>query len=160
MDEEKIKAAREVAMRALARSACTQAQLEAKLARASIPPEVVALIVGELKERGWLNDPQFVRDWVADRADRKRYGRRRLQSELRARGISEEVLKEAMPPASFEEELQRARAAVARRWPPGCMANLTGTQLQTEKRRCASFLQRRGFEQEIIEKVLAERTSK
>ena len=160
MDEEKLKMARTLALRALARSACSQAQIERRLAQKGLPEDVIAQVIEELKARGWLDDAKFAQDWVADRADRKRYGRRRLVEELKARGLTEELLETALPPPTPEEELQRARAAVARRWPPGSLAHLEGEALLAEKRRCAAFLERRGFDNETIKKVLGELTSK
>ncbi|CCW35950.1 regulatory protein RecX [Chthonomonas calidirosea] len=160
MDEERLKTARAIALRALARSACSQAQIERRLAKHGCPDDIIAQVIEELKARGWLDDARFAQDWVADRADRKRYGRRRLVEELKARGLTQDLLETTLPPLDPEAELQRARAAVARRWPPGSLAHLEGEALLAEKRRCAAFLARRGFDNTIIKKVLEELTSK
>ena len=77
-----IEAARTVAFRFLGYSARTRAEIEQRLSRDEFPDEIVAQVVRELEADGYLDDAGFARRWVEDRADRKRYGRARLASEL------------------------------------------------------------------------------
>jgi regulatory protein len=156
MDTQTFEAARAVALRYIGYAARSQSEVERRLEKAAFPPEIIAAVVAELEARGWLDDAQFARSWIADRADRKKYGRGRLAAELRNKGIDKEVLEEALGVIENEEELERARAAARPKWRPDAIANADAATVQAEKRKLADFLQRRGFSWDIIAQVLSE----
>src|SRR5438045_202053 len=103
-----IEAARAVAFRFLGYSARTRAEIEQRLARDEFPPEIVTQVIGELKEQGFLDDSGFARHWVDDRADRKRYGRKRLAAELSRKGIDRETAAEVLDTIAEDDEYRRA----------------------------------------------------
>jgi regulatory protein len=157
MDRQALEAARAVAFRFLGYAARSRAEIERRLAKADFEPDVIEAVVAELEARKWIDDAQFAQDWVADRADRKLYGRGRLAAELRTRGVDRESVDAALETVNEEAELSRARAALDRKWRTETLPALEGEALQAEKRRLANFLQRRGFSWHIITQVLAER---
>ncbi|HLV81262.1 MAG TPA: regulatory protein RecX, partial [Chthonomonadaceae bacterium] len=128
---------------------------ERRLTRAEFAPEIVAAVLAELEARGWLDDAQLAHAWVADRAERKKYGRRRLAAELQRKGVDKETLQEAVGAIADEEELERALAAARLKWRPELLETADKAAVQVEKRRLAEFLQRRGFSWDIITQVLA-----
>lgn len=156
MDKSALEAARNVALRFLGHSARSEAEIERRLAKDEYAPEIIAAVIAECRERGWLDDAQFARDWVEDRADRKLYGRGRLKAELRNRGVDRDSVDAALDTIDNEAELVRARAAAAQKWRGDALAKADRETLQAEKRKLAGFLQRRGFSWQIITQVLAE----
>ena len=156
MNKEELEAARAVALRFMGYTARSRAEVERRLERVEFAPEVVAAVLAELEERGWLDDAQLAQAWVSDRADRKKYGRRRLAAELKRKGVEKETLQEAVGAIADEEELERALAAARLKWHPEILETADRAALQTEKRRLSEFLQRRGFSWEIITQVLAQ----
>jgi regulatory protein len=159
MEQDEFEAARQIALRFLAYAPRSRAEIEKRLAKAGIGPDRIAAVLAELEAQNWINDAQFAQDWIADRADRKRYGRTRLAAELRNRGVDREALQAALEGIDDEAELRRARAAAHPRWPAESLANAETAVLQKEKHRLATFLQRRGFSWRIIEQVLSELAS-
>ncbi len=159
MDAETLEAARSVAFRYLGYAARSQAEIERRLTKAEFAPDVVAAIVDEFTARGWLDDVKFAQDWVADRADRKRYGKSRLASELRNRGVDKETTQDALDTMDDASELARALAAARPKWRADVMNEADRDTLQSEKRKLAGFLQRRGFSWGIITQVFAELTA-
>jgi regulatory protein len=155
-----LEAARVVAFRYLGYAARSQAEMERRLARDEFAPEVIAAVIAECVAQGWLDDDRFAQDWVADRADRKRYGKGRLAAELKRKGVDRETLNAALDAVTPEEELARALAAARQKWRPENLAELEGPALQAEKRRCSEFLLRRGFGWSVITQVLQALTSK
>jgi regulatory protein len=153
---EALEAARAVAFRYLGYAARSRAEIERRLTRDGFEPDVIATVADEMTAAGWLDDVKFAQDWVEDRADRKQYGRGRLAAELQRRGVDRETAASALNTIDEEAELRRARAATAHRWRPERFAALDSAGRQAEKRRCADFLQRRGFGWPIIVQVLAE----
>lgn len=156
MNKEELEAARAVALHFMGYTARSRAEVERRLTRAEYAPEVIAAVLAELEERGWLDDTQLAQTWVADRADRKKYGRRRLAAELQRKGVDKETLQEAVGAIADTEELERALAAARLKWRPEIVETADSSTLQAEKRRLAAFLQRRGFSWEIITQVLAQ----
>ena len=155
MEGETLEAARVVAFRFLGYSARSRSEMQKRLERDGFPEEVIAAVLAECKARGWIDDEKFARDWIADRADRKGYGRTRLAAELRNRGVDPETVGEAMEAVDDDAELARAVAAARPKWPAARLADLDFSALQAEKRRLANFLQRRGFNWRIIGQVFA-----
>lgn len=151
-----LEAAFAVAFRFIGYAARSRAEVERRLERDEFAPEVIAAVVAEMEARGWLDDTQFAQNWVADRADRKKYGRTRLAAELRRRGVDKETLQEALGAVDDATELERALAAARPRWRPDLAAGGENATLQAEKRKLANFLQRRGFSWAIITQVFTE----
>ena len=130
------------ALRVLARRDHSRLELARKLAPAA-PGEIEALL-DELQARGWLSDQR-----VADqrlRAAAGRFGSRRVVQELTARGVAREVVAQASRQAA-KTELASARAAWLKRFakPPASLR---------ERARQARFLEQRGFDPEVIRRVL------
>ncbi len=158
MEPNNLEAARGVALRFLGYSARSRSEMQKRLERDAFTPEVIAAVLAELEARNWVNDAQFAQDWVADRADRKKYGKTRLAAELRRKGIDKDEVTAVIGTVQETDELARARSAAASRWKLS-EEETDREAIQAEKRRIAGFLQRRGFGWGIITQVLAERAA-
>ncbi len=158
MQPNNLEAARAVALRFLGYSARSRSEMQKRLERDEFAPEIIAAVLAEMEARNWVNDAQFARDWVEDRAERKKYGKGRLAAELRRKGVDKDEVTAALDTVEDADELARARSAAATRWK--LSEDETDREaLQAEKRRVAAFLQRRGFGWAIITQVLAERAA-
>jgi regulatory protein len=158
MQPNNLEAARAVALRFLGYSARSRSEMQKRLEKDEFAPEIIAAVLAELEARNWVNDAQFARDWVEDRAERKKYGKGRLAAELRRKGVDKDEVTAALDTVEDADELARARSAAASRWK--LIEDETDREaLQSEKRRVAAFLQRRGFGWAIITQVLAERAA-
>ncbi|HLK56136.1 MAG TPA: regulatory protein RecX [Chthonomonadaceae bacterium] len=156
MERETLEAARGVAFRYLGISARSRAEIERRLEREAFPPDVIAAVVAELEAQNYLNDAQFAQDWIADRADRKKYGKGRLKAELQRRGVEKEFIEKAVGDVEDEAEVQRALAAARPKWHAERLEGADNATLQAEKRKLANFLLRRGFSWAIIKQVFAQ----
>ena len=155
-----IEEARVVAYRFIGYAARSRSEIEKRLERDEFTPEVIAAIVAECEAQGWIDDTKFAGDWIADRADRKKYGKTRLKMELQRKGIDKDTLNEALDKVDDEDELKRALAAAQSKWRPETFFSLPRDAQQAEKQKLSNFLMRRGFTWTTIKKVLAELASK
>ncbi|HLJ54962.1 MAG TPA: regulatory protein RecX [Chthonomonadaceae bacterium] len=155
MKQSDIEAARAVAFRYLGYSARSAAEIRSRLARNEFADEMISQVVEELRTAGYLDDAEFARHWVQDRADRKRYGRTRLAAELNRKGVDRDAADEALGAIGADDEARRAMEAAGPRWARIDPASLDAAGLQKEKARIAAFLTRRGFGWDTIKKVLA-----
>jgi len=149
-----LEAARTVAFHFLGYSARTKAEIAQRLARDEFPEGIIATVVAELEADGFLNDEEFARHWLEDRADRKGYGKVRLRAELRRKGVDKETATEALETIADEDEFRRALGAAEGKWSSEDLRKLDYASLMKEKNRIFGFLARRGFSHQTIKKVL------
>lgn len=124
----------------------TEKEAREKLRKKGIDEKTVEEAIEWLKEEGLLNDANFARQWVEGR--KEKYGSSRLYRELIRKGVRSEIAREAVGEILEEEELQRAISWGRRR-----LASMPENDPR-RRAKLASFLLRRGFSWEIVEKVL------
>lgn len=97
----------EYALAALARRMRSVAELK-RLLRQRVDNEselgrtLVELVVRRLKDQGYLNDAKYAAAYSAFRRDNEKFGRRRVITDLKVKGIAGEVLNKAVD-ATFSE---------------------------------------------------------
>jgi regulatory protein len=128
------------AVELLGRRTHFRAEVASKLERRGFPPAAVAEALDRLVERGYLDDREAAREWMAGALRRGR-GPRRLRSELAARGVGAEIVGEVVSGLSGEAERELARQAAARFRGRGAAA-------------LARHLDRRGFSKAVILEIV------
>jgi regulatory protein len=129
----------------------TRAELSAALHRRGVPAEVVDRVLERFAEFGYVDDAAFAQAWVQSRHAGRGLARRALAHELRARGVDEPTLRDAVGELDGEAELARARELVAKR--------LAGTQrlpVEARIRRLAGMLARKGYPPGMAVRVVRE----
>jgi regulatory protein len=105
----------------------------------------VERVLDDMEARGWLSERRVVEQVV--HARRSRYGSRRIERDLLAKGVSEEAVAAAMPELR-RGELEAARAIWLRKYGGQVPGN------SADRARQARFLQGRGFPLEVALKVI------
>src|SRR5277367_3166161 len=104
----------EYAMGALARRMRTVAELK-RLLRARVEEAeseygqtLIELVIRRLKDRGYLNDSQYAAYFSSLRRDNQKFGRRRVVTDLKIKGVHGEVIEKAVNAAfdGISEEKQ------------------------------------------------------
>ncbi len=131
-------------MRFLARREHSRAELRVKLLPHVQEGEDVDAVLDELEKRNWLSDARAAELIVSTR--RGRFGAQRIVHEMRQKGLSEDLVGQALPRLK-ESELEAAREVWQKKF--GVFP-----QDQKEKARQARFLQSRGFGMDVVMKVL------
>ena len=72
--------------------------------REGVPVEVTRRVYDRLVDRGYIDDNAFTRYWVENRQLRKGVSRRKLQAELRAKGVPEDVVEKNLMNTSRSDE--------------------------------------------------------
>lgn len=105
-------------------------------------PEILA----DFKKRNWVSDTRFTEQIL--HARKSKFGSARIAHELREKGVSDELISEAVQDVK-ENELENAKAVWRKKYdaPPSS---------REEWAKQARFLQSRGFGFEIIKKVINE----
>lgn len=155
MQDNDIDAARTVAFRFLSHSARSRAEMEKRLRERDFSEPIVEQVLGEMEGLGYLDDADFARRWVEDRADRKGYGKSRLQAELNRKGIDRDLSDEALDSLDDDAEFRRALTVARHRWDADELAELEPLGLIKVKQKISGFLLRRGFSWSTVKKVLS-----
>ena len=103
----------EYALGALGRRMRTVAELK-RLLRARVDADteygktLIELVVRRLKDNGYLNDAKYAAAYSAFRRDNEKYGRRRVMTDLKVKGVVGEVREKALNDsfAGVDEEKQ------------------------------------------------------
>ena len=143
----------EYAVGALARRMRTVAELK-RLLRAQVESDteygrtLVELIIRRLKDNGYLNDSQYAAYFSALRRDNQKFGRRRIVTDLKAKGVHSDLIDKAVD-AAFEgiSEEKQARAYLRRK-------RLEKPKDQKETARIFRQLTRAGFSTKAIFAIL------
>jgi len=134
--------ARNSAMRLLARREHSRAELRGKLVGRGFENNSVEELLQGLEDQDLLSDERFAMSLIASRAETG-YGPKRIDLELRNRGVSEELAREALAKAEVDWGQQVTDQAVRK-------FGSDPAQTFPEWARRARYLERRGFSQDAI----------
>ncbi len=107
--------ARAICLRLLTDRARTRQELAQALRRKGVPDEVSDTVLARFGEVGLIDDAAFAGQWVRSRHAFRGLARRALASELRRKGVDDDVAQEALVGVDGEAEDRRARQLVDRR---------------------------------------------
>lgn len=130
----------------LARRPRSEWEIRDYLKRKDYGEDEASTIVVRLESRGYLDDQDFARRWVEDRRLLKATSQRRLQQELRAKRVSDDIISQVL--ANDEtDELEVLRELIIRK--------RTQSRYQDEQKLMA-YLIRQGYNYGDVKRVLSE----
>lgn len=132
--------AREIALRLLAHSPRSAAQLREGLLSRDVPAGLADSLVVRYREVGLLDDAALAGQIVRSRHQERGQARRAIAQELSRRGFAEQDASAALAQVSDQDEQEAAVALLAARWP-----RLAGLEPRARARRAAGLLGRRGY---------------
>ena len=142
----------EYAVGMLARQMRTERELRRLMkTRASEGERAMDAVVARLKELNYLSDARFAADYTRLRKEGQKFGRRRVQQDLSAKGVVSETVGAAVG-AAYEgvDEVALAREYVARKR----MKQPAGENAKKESARVMGRLLRAGFSSGTVFRVL------
>lgn len=131
------------ALRHLVRREHSRAELARKLAPHAESPEAIEAVLDLLLSKKQQSDERFAEERA--RSLSRKYGAAKIQQDLKASGISEEIFRKVTLDVN---ELERARTILRRKY-----REPAATREERAKR--ARFLRGRGFSYDVIRSALA-----
>jgi regulatory protein len=125
----------------------SEREIRDRLARGEYDVQVVDRVIGRLRELRLVDDTAFAAYWVEQRATHRPRGSRLLKQELRQKGVSQDVVAEALPEDDDPDGAYRAAQRKA--------TSLRAFDERTFKQRLGGFLQRRGYDYETTRTVVS-----
>jgi regulatory protein len=146
-------ACREAALKLLERTRRTRSELERKLKDKGYAVTTITEVVERLVEVSLVDDAEYARAWLAGRWGRKPSGWRRLQQELRGKGISDDDIERAKAAlaerGSAPDEVASAAKLVAQ-----ARRRYAKLDSQAQRQRLYALLARHGYDSDTIRRAL------
>ncbi len=139
--DERLQHALELAYRHLNRRERTEAELRGHLEQHGVEAPIIEHAIRTLIDQGYLDDARFVRLFTQDKRDLEQWGNDRIRRTLRDRGIDRELIDQTLGAPEEGNELGRALALLARRFP-------SPPRNRRERDRALGVLLRKGYDSE------------
>ncbi|WP_431830678.1 regulatory protein RecX [Propioniciclava flava] len=140
-------------LRLLDSRARSRAELVEAMAKKAVPEAVIAEVLDRFEDVGLVDDAQFAALWVEGQQRRMKSGRV-LRQELRRKGVSDDVITEALDETADDADYTAALAFAQKR-----ARSMTGLTPEVRYRRLAGALARRGFAPGLCHRVVHEVTA-
>ncbi|HEV2412252.1 MAG TPA: regulatory protein RecX [Candidatus Saccharimonadales bacterium] len=122
-------------------------EIEQYLYRKKADLEVYQRLVDYLDEHGYLNDEKFAQAWVASRMQTKAVSKRRILSELRQKGVADDVAQAAVDEEGYDE-MEALKEVIDKK--------RKLTRYKSDDKKFVAFLLRQGFGYDLVQRVLGE----
>lgn len=136
----------ESALRLLSYRPRSEHELRDRLRRKGFDQAAIVQTMARLQELGYLDDAAFARGWAETRQALRPRSRRLLASELRQRGVTQELAEQATADISDEDAAYRA---AERR-----LKALVGLGYRPFRERLGRFLTSRGFSYDVARRTV------
>ena len=134
-------------LRLLTVRARTRAELAGQLTKRGYPDDVSTQVLDRLADVGLVDDEDFAEQWVRSRHVNAGKGKRALASELRTKGVDDDVIAEALADIDSDAERVRAEQLVADKLRRERLTD--GADDVKVARRLVGMLARRGYNQSM-----------
>ena len=142
--------ARNAAYRLFTYRARSRKELEEKLRDRGFSDTVIEAVISGMIRLGYINDREFARQWAACRIRMRGFGGRRIEQELKGKGINRDIIKETLSEVFGEvPETDIAQQEAEKK-----LRSLTRLTPEVRRRRLAGHLERRGFPPGTIYDIL------
>ena len=140
---------RDAAFRLLAVRARSAAELRQRLQQKKLPHELIEETLADFQEKGYQSDEEFARLFAREKIVNGAWGPKRVAQELRLKGISADLAGEILSGYSDQGTLlERIFPIAKKRW-----AATAKLPYQKRRQRLTGFLQRRGYDWQIVEQI-------
>jgi regulatory protein len=136
--------ARTILLRRLTAAPRTRAELRTDLLRRGIPEEVADRVLDRFVDVGLVDDASYAQLWVESRQRTRGSARSVLRQELRAKGVADADVEEALAGIDPDAERERARDLVRSK-----LASTLRLEPDARVRRLVGVLQRRGYSSSV-----------
>ena len=129
----------------------SKGELLAHLKKRGVEDDIAAATIFRLQEAGLLNDAEFAKVWSQSRHNSKKLSKRIIASELRTRGVDQICIDEALDEIDSEDEYRMAFSLAMKKY-----STMSKLETDVQIRRVQSLLQRKGFNFDLIGRVIRE----
>jgi regulatory protein len=127
----------------------SESEVRRNLREKDVADRTVDVVIGRLKRAGFLDDREFARYWVNNRARFNPRGLRGLRHEMQQKGVSRAIIDEALVTFDVEAAARKTAEAGSRR--------LAHEDPSAFRRKLQAYMARRGFSYAVIKPLVEEK---
>lgn len=144
-----------IALYALAPRAKSRDELLKQLVKRGVDTDIANSVLDSLELQGLLNDLEFAKLWSESRQRSKKLSKRVIADELRAKGVSQDIINEVIEQIDDESEYAQALLLAQRKF-----NSISHLDPEVVYRRISGLLARKGYDHGICSKIMRELTNK
>jgi len=150
IEQNKLFHIKQKAFRLLGRRQHSSFELRRKLWNKDYEKKLIDEVILNLEENGYLDDKEFIRAFVADKINTKKWSLKRIKSELFKRGINSKLIDDIISQQSQDTEFENALTLGEKKYEILLKRNSETRVLQSK---LSAYLISRGFDYDLIKKV-------
>ena len=140
-----------IALNALAPRARSRSELCNHITKRGIPLPTANGVLDNLELQGLVNDLDFAKAWIESRQRQKKMSKRAIASELRVKGVAQEIIDETIDEIDDDAEYQMAFELAERKF-----RSCSHLDSDIIYRRISAVLARKGFGHGLTNRILRE----
>jgi len=140
-----------IALFALAPRAKSRDELLKQLLKRGFESETANSVLDSLELQGLLNDLEFAKLWSESRQRAKKLSKRVIAGELRAKGVSQDIINEVIEAIDDEAEYRQAFLLAERKY-----NSISHLDPEVIYRRISGLLARKGYGHGVCVKIMRE----
>lgn len=113
-----------------------------------LPPELANRVVDRLLEKGYLDDVKFTTWWVENRFTKKGVSRRRLEQDLRRKGVAANIIKQVLDESTRDDQTELMKMLRKKR------------TRYSDDQKLITYLVRQGFNYDDVRQAVADEQTK
>ena len=150
-DEKDLIRAKNTAYRYLTYRPRSCKEVEKKLEEKKFDAVVIRAVMDHLIRFGYIDDGAFAAQWAYGRFRIRSFGRRRIERELKQKGVDKNTIQEMLGKTiTIEDERQTARKVAEQK-----LSTMKNLETEVRRRRLAGYLERKGYSYDIIRAILS-----
>lgn len=115
--------------------------------RKKVEPDDAVLIIEKLQTKRYLSDENFARSWIENRSLGKKTSAKKLKLELKQKGLTDEIIKNALENSSFSEDDSLKNLIAKKR---------KNSKYAADPQKLMQYLARQGFAFDQIKQALGD----
>lgn len=146
-----LKRAKDKALKYLGYKMRSKKQVEKKLEELEFPPNVINKVIKILEKYNYINDEDFAKAFIKEKMNLKGYGSFKIAYDLKMLGIDNHIFEKYLYDQDFVDEDEKATALLLKKLKGNNIKNID----YKEKQKLYSYLARRGFSYDSINKAFS-----
>jgi len=138
------------AFRLLGRRQHASFELRRKLWNKDYEQKLIDEVIDDLKKKGYLDDKEFIRAFVAEKSKSKNWSTKKIKSELLKRGIDSKLIDRMLNGQMVQSDFENAMKLAKKKYEILNKRNLEPKELRNK---LSTYLFSKGFDYDLIKEV-------
>ena len=152
IEQNKIFHIRQRAFRLLGRRQHSSSELSRKLWNKDYEQKLIDEVIDDLQNKGYLDDKEFIRAFVAEKSKAKNWSGKKIKAELFKRGVASKLIDEILDTQNKNSDDDSAMKLAKKKYEVLLKRNFEPKELRNK---LSTYMFSKGFEYELIKEVIS-----